>query len=189
MQGLFLLIKLFLILMLNLGLAKTQQIEDPIIDPNNFDKKRLELLILEKVNQVRESYNIKPLVLEGKLEQAADSQAKNMQTWNRVSHHQISLNKFSLANRVEHFKIKNKHIGENVADIYLEIPMKVNFAKDILLIKTYKESADALVLSWKYSPGHFKNMIDPSFKFTGIKVEINPTQKTIYAAQVFGSED
>lgn len=186
----FFLLTLFLLnLSLEWGLAKTEKMENPIVDSNNFDKQRLEFLILEKVNQIRETYNIDPLLLEDKLELAAASQAKNMQSLNRVSHHQISLNKFSLTNRIQYFKIKNKHVGENVADIYLDIPMKVNFTKEILRIKTYKESADALVLSWKYSPGHFKNIIDPNFKFTGIKVEINPQENIIYAAQVFGSEN
>ncbi|MDX1920103.1 MAG: CAP domain-containing protein [Candidatus Caenarcaniphilales bacterium] len=192
MQKFFLLILLLIISctssFMGTSTSKAERITDSIIDPNNFDSQRLEFFIHERVNQIRDSYNVAPLELETKLQQAAASQAENMKNWNRVSHHQISLSKFSLTNRVQYFNIKNKHVGENVADVYLDVPMKVNFASDILVVKTYKETADALVLSWKYSPGHFKNMTDPDFKYTGIKVQINPSKKTVYAAQVFGSE-
>jgi len=183
MQKIFLLILLF---SFSYG-CHTEPLYNSTIDPNNFQATYLEELIFERVNEVRESYNAQPLEWENRLQQAAASQAENMKDWNRVSHHQISLSKFSLSNRMKYFGIKNQAVGENLADIYLETPMEVNFAKEPVIIREYKEAADALVLSWKYSPGHFNNLVDPKFKYTGIKVQINASTKIIYAAQVFGS--
>ncbi|MDJ0625908.1 MAG: CAP domain-containing protein [Candidatus Caenarcaniphilales bacterium] len=159
---------------------------DPKIEFTNFNEQYLEFLILDKVNQIRETYNAQSLKYDEKLKLAAYSQAKDMKRWNRVSHTQISLKKATLMKRMQYFHIPYKYVGENLADVYLDTRLNVNFSKETIWVSSYKEAADTLVLSWKYSPGHFENMIDPKFKYTGIKVTYNQNRKTIYAAQVFG---
>ena len=76
--------------------------------------------------------------------------------------------------------------AENVAKIFLFVPLKSNDRKGTITVTDYQQAAFEFVIGWKNSKGHYKNLINPDYNITGIAVSYDPKTQALYAVQTFG---
>lgn len=143
-------------------------------DGNNIDQARLEQLILQKLNEHRKSLNLTPLQPERYLQKAAAFHSKYQMDNNILTHDQPSKKYASPFKRVLALGGTNSLVGENVAFISSQ--------------KTYKEMAEEFYQGWKNSPPHYKNMIHPDYRYSGIRFQTDVKNNVVYGTHVFGGE-
>ncbi len=151
---------------------------------NNLDaqltsanKNALKNRILQKINALRKSKNLSSLEFHKSLTKPAELHSFYMSKTNTLSHFQKNPKYKTPAKRVEHFKpMEYDLIGENIL-LSSKARFPLSKSKEKLL-------ADEMFKSWKDSPEHFANMIDPNYQFTNIGFELSRTGQ-IYATQVF----
>ncbi|MCB9230748.1 MAG: CAP domain-containing protein [Bacteroidia bacterium] len=174
---------LFTLLLLGSCLLKAQT-PSTRINFKNLDQPYLESLILAKVNALRMELEASPLVNDSILQVAAQDQATYLVRLKKLSHNQPSSAKKTVALRVQHYGGSHGLFGENV--LFSTPGPSVMKDKSVLTGKTYGEMAEKMFLSWKFSPGHYANLIDRDYRTSGIRFAVDPKLKRIYAAQVFG---
>lgn len=147
------------------------------IPESTFSQLRNELS--KKINQLRIEQEVSPLETNAILRKAAKIQSIYMAKTKTLTHNQANPKFRTPRNRVMHFKGNEfEMIGENVLQ---SAPIRLPLNKKSIL-----ELAEEMVTSWKNSPGHYANMINRDYKFTGIDFQFDPSRRVIYATQVFG---
>ncbi len=136
-------------------------------------------LLLEKINDLRQEQELLPLTLDTSLILAADFHATFMTRVNRLTHKQPVRKYRTPFDRVAKYSDEFKWVGENI----LFVEHKRKRIKDDEL----KEIALQMFLSWKNSPGHYRNMVNTKYELTGFAFRRNKNGK-IYAANVFGTK-
>lgn len=156
-----------------------------LIDLTNPDKTKLEYLIFDEVNKLREANKLPKLVWDEVLYRAANDHAEYLLYKKRLSHAQDSKEKKSPIKRVKvHGGIDYTLVGENILSVTLGV--QLDLKGRIKNTVTYESSAESMALMWKYSPNHYKNIINENFNYTALAIAYDSmTQKTV-AVQVFG---
>lgn len=171
----------FLLLLLPVcSLAQT-----PLGDAAHLDKELLNKFILAEVNKIRKKEKAEPLENKSELLPAAQDQADYMRRKEKLTHFQ-RFNKYKKTpkNRVDFYGRQFAVVGENVQLNNLRLNAPPNDKKNPP-VTTYEKLAQELVTSWKNSPPHFRNMIDPEFKSTYTTISITENGE-VYACQLFG---
>ncbi|MBL4861905.1 MAG: CAP domain-containing protein, partial [Crocinitomicaceae bacterium] len=145
-----------------------------------FGQESIGSLVLEKVNQLRDSLSLNSLALDNVLSEAAKDHAYYMAHKNNLSHFQGTFSKETPSERVLFYKGNRTYVGENIATT----SMKVKSNKQLDEMYT----AERLFNSWLDSPPHYKNMIHPDYKKMGLGHWI-ADDKVVYSAQVFSSNE
>lgn len=137
----------------------------------------LEALILEKVNAHRQEKGLGELQNEATLAKAAANHSSYQGSIKELTHEQRNASLKTPALRVAKFGGNFNLVGENVA----LVPLGVE--------STYASIAEDFFQAWKNSPPHYKNMISPDYKNSGIRFRFGKDPKTktpiIYATHVF----
>ncbi|KAJ3123542.1 hypothetical protein HK098_001845 [Nowakowskiella sp. JEL0407] len=108
--------------------------------------------LLYLVNDLRAEYGARPLKIDARFTAVAQDQSKYQASACVLSHY--GANGEGLATRVKMITgLFNLYLGENVAAGYT--------------------SVDAAFYGWKNSPGHFRNMVNPSFNAVGFGFAYN----------------
>lgn len=154
------------------------------ISNTNFNKKYLEHLVKVKIDSLRTLHNCKPLVNDSILYVAASHHSKYMKKKKRIGHYETNKRTKTPQLRAEYYGAKGYSVGENVLTTYYNVTVKMKKGKKIKT-STYDKLSDAIVLGWKNSPGHFKNIITSSYQITGVSIEIDAAKKSVYACQKF----
>lgn len=175
---------LIFLLLIKTGLAQ------PTAELNlsKIDYKQVESLFLQKLNKHREEKGLGKLQTDEVLRLAANDQAKYMDSTRVVGHIQKIKGKEAPQNRVRYYKGTHGNIGENCILIYLKKPMQVKYSKTPITVNTVEQAAEALFLGWKNSPGHYKNMIEPSFDVGSLGFSFSADSSALYCAQVFAAK-
>jgi len=160
--------------------------EKPIhIKNDSFNKKFLEHLIKIKIDSVRHVYHCKSLVNDSILYIASKHHADYMNENNRMSHFEANAKKTRTPQlRAEYFGAKKYGVGENVLLTPYNVVITTKNKRKLNTI-TYHKLAESIVVGWVNSPGHFKNIITPSYQITGVSVAINKEKNKLYACQKF----
>ncbi len=171
------------------ALLPAQQPTDPI-NVNAINYKLIDQLFSKKLDELRKSKNLGPLVHDAILAKAADDQAAYMQVNDTVTHQQKTPKKVQPVDRVVFYKGTHDGVGENCLFSYIQKRYLKNGKnkKDTstAIIITYEQAAEGIFQQWKNSPGHYKNMIDPRYEVQGLGLVYNPVNHKLFAAQVFG---
>ena len=127
--------------------------------------------MLERVNKIREANNAQPLETCESLSQSSQKYARSMARLNFLSH--VGKNGSTLTQRSQdsgYVMLKTASqfaIGENIAG--------------------GQSTVREVVLGWKKSPSHFRNMINPKFTHVGFGRSSNKNSDLgIYWVQNFG---
>jgi uncharacterized protein YkwD len=121
----------------------------------------------DKINELRGKRDLLPLARNEKLDAAAQKHAENMAKQEKCSH---ELDGNRSKDRVLMEGYQASVVGENVA----QAPVGSN------------KSAAAVVDAWRYSPGHYKNIMLEVVTETGIGVAKSKSGKWYYC-QVFAA--
>jgi hypothetical protein len=162
------------------------QTASSVIDPQEINYDFIGRLFNEKLNELRKSKGLSQLKLDPYLEKAAQEHAKYMTDNDTLTHIQNNTVKKTPSDRVRFFKGNHEGIGENCLFTFLLTPIKDRLKKELITINTYEQAAQDIFTSWKNSPGHYKNMIEPSYDVQGIGFSYNKQKKKLFSSQVFG---
>jgi hypothetical protein len=139
---------------------------------------QLSRLVLERVNQVRDSMHVPPLTADPVLERAANMQAQWCKQHDTLSHYQND----------------NKRLYEPVDRVFAVGGHHDGIAENLLYRfptaqQTPEEVAQLLVWQWVHSPGHFRNMIGATHRLSGLGFAWDPKRGRLYACQVFADSE
>lgn len=166
--------KLLILMLLILPFLGISQLTD-----QNKDFLRIELAY--RINELRISKGLKPLIFNDTLRKAAAFHSRYMAENDILSHDEKKSKYATPKNRVLAFDGKDFEIvGENA--LYSkpqEFPLK---KKDLIAL------ADEMFTSWKNSPGHYANMTEPEYVYGDLGFETNSKKQIVYATQVFGTK-
>jgi uncharacterized protein YkwD len=178
--------KLIVIFVLLLGKTVYSQKASDKINISSINFSLIDHLFNEKLNDLRKSKGASVLSPDAVLKKAAQDQADFMNVNDTLTHARIIPAKKNPSLRVLFYGGQNDGVGENVLFNFINIPTTSKYTKETTTINTYEEAAEAVFQSWKHSPGHYKNMIEPKYDVQGIAFSFNPKTKKMYASQVFG---
>lgn len=158
------------------------------VDFNNFNYDLLEKLVLQKINQERNSKNRETLVLDDVLQKAAQNQADYQAKKKRMTHDQTSAKTKTALKRVIEAGGGFSLVGENVAytDVFGSVRMKDGRKMRSFETNTYQDIAEILFVGWKNSKYHYLAIIEKDYTHTGLKFALDVKNKRLYATQVFG---
>jgi len=162
--------------------------EETRIDINNIDQDKLEILILEKVNELREKKKKPLLSMNNILGKAAVNHADFLKKHKKLSHTQSSRKTRTPMDRTDYYGGKFSYVGENIAYTYLYEPVKgAENTRNSVVLKSYEATAEYFYQLWKNSKTHYKNMIDGDFNLSKIRFSFDSKTNRIYGVQVFGA--
>jgi hypothetical protein len=169
-----------------------QSVEIPqIIDPSNLNIHWLEHLVKIKVDSVRKAHGLGSLANDSVCYLSALDQASFVSGLKNLSHFQEIKRKKTPQDRVNFYGATNYNAGENLIRIYVQAPSTSTDKKRKLnrkiIIRTYEDAAFEMANGWVNSPEHFKNMLIPSYKITGLAISFNPETHELNSAQVFAN--
>jgi uncharacterized protein YkwD len=123
-------------------------------EPEGTDMYKINLEVLRLVNELRASLSLKPVAHFHVTECAALFHSRYMARTGNFSHTEKNPGYESLSNRIDKFKGNNEWgtITENIAW----------FSSGYFKSHTLKQIALEVFTSWKDSPGHYRNMINPA---------------------------
>lgn len=155
------------------------------INPESFDYTYVEGLVNDRINKIRIENDCKPLEPDPILYKAAKFHTDYMVKQKVLSHYESrNKNMKTPQKRANHFGAKGYNVGENI--LYTFYNSNVIGRKNVSFkTHTYEILADAIIHSWVTSPGHYENMIVPSYKKSGLAISIDPKTKKVYACQDF----
>ena len=140
-------------------------------------------MIKIKVDSVRKAHNCAPLANDSILYVASKHHSNYMIENNKLTHHEKGKTKTPQL-RVKYYGGKNYLVGENVLKTNYNTTIKSKKGK-LFDTKSYGGLASSIVNGWVNSPGHFKNIITPSYSITGVTVSLDKETNTLYTCQKF----
>lgn len=175
--------------------ATTAEANQPndTIDASNFNTKKFEKTLFEKVNAYRNQNSVKPLFQNSVIYKVAKDQTIFLSDKKQLSHEQPTTEKESVQKRLIYYlDIKQYSVGENIARSTVLKPT-TNYDENgntkRSTASTYEEAATYMFNSWKQSSVHNINMLYKTFEISAIAVYFNPSTYTITATQVFARID
>lgn len=151
----------------------------------SLNKQHLESLVKEKVDSLRLSKGLNPLANDSILYLAANFHADYMVKKGILSHNQTGKDAIKTPQeRAEHFKAINYLVGENIMNSPVNTTVKDKKGK-LYNTNDINQLAHSIYKAWEYSPGHYKNMIEPNYEITGLAIQYDPEKEKIYACQKF----
>ncbi|MCP4441246.1 MAG: hypothetical protein GY810_20265 [Aureispira sp.] len=166
----------FLFISLCWATSYSQTAESPF-DLGSLDEQLLEKLILQKINAHRTTKNLETLYEDQILAKAAQNQSDFQAKIKRLNHFQPNKIMANPARRVFFYEGNHSTVGENCAFV------------PVLETSTYETVAEQFYQGWLHSPPHYKNMITPDYRLSGIRFKadtIDGGKIRIFGTHVFG---
>jgi len=149
--------------------------------PGNIDVKQIEYLLKLEIDSVRQSKGLDILINDSILYLASIDQSRYLSKKKELTHFQKeNPKKLSPQDRAEFYGAINYQVGENVLYITYNYSTSDQDPDDIC-----KAIAHSMMLLWVHSPGHYANIITPSYDITGVSVYYDENTDKLFAAQVF----
>lgn len=147
----------------------------------------IENLIHQKIDSLRAKKKLNSLNNNEYLYKAALLHADWMNEKGKLSHVQNKSKTKTPQKRVAFVGGDDSFVGENIAYTLFNIEM-TNKKGKLYINQSYDEIANDLVQMWRYSKGHYKNIITKDYTTSGIALAVDFQENKIYAVQVFGGE-
>lgn len=149
-----------------------------------IEESTLNLFIQKELNEFRKKAKVEAVTTESALTFAAEDHAAYMLKKQKLTHKQNKRIKKTPKNRVDYYGQQFNLVGENVQLTNLNLNSTIDNKKAPLL-NSYEKLAENLVLAWRNSPPHYRNMINPNFKTTYTSIAVGENGE-VYACQLFG---
>lgn len=163
---------------------------DIAIDPSNLSSRYLTYLIKVGIDSVRNLKKLTPLQFDSHLEAAAQDHALYLLSNPNAGHYQKIQIKRSVAERVNFYRGSFKRVGENIQQNFLV--EQINLYKHIDNYNYrngyYGQTARNIVAGWVSSPPHYKNLLQPDFRFTGVALGYDTMSNVLQVIQVFSDQ-
>ncbi|MBA2611133.1 MAG: CAP domain-containing protein [Bacteroidetes bacterium] len=179
---------LLLIIFISFSIYASSQTASSEISVNSINYPLIKSEFLNRLNKLRGDQKLNALVSDNILKKAATDQAAYQNGKHLVTHNQTNKGKEKPQSRVFYYNGTHDFVGENCIRIPLKKAFKAKYKKTEIEVKTYADAAEALFLGWKNSPGHYKNMIEPSYDVSGLGFSFDKDSSFLYCTQVFGAK-
>lgn len=156
------------------------------IDHRNVDIVLLESLVQDEINEVKKSKGQKLLKANARLKNAAIDQNNYQIRLGDITHEQKNPSKRTLGDRVKAYGGGFQAMAENV--LYQGFIVRTTGTKKEIITPTYQDHAKKMVKSWMESPGHRRNILNPTYDRVGTAIGYNGDLHAVFATQVFGKE-
>ncbi len=165
--------------------AKVRNVHQQL-DIHNINFDLLNTLVHNGINEVREKNGVPPLEPHPILYAAALDHNNFQIKFDQLTHYQDAAHKATVKDRIHAFGGRQfRAMAENVQ--YKGFPSREFRGRREVLTNSYRESAVELVNNWVASPGHYQNLINPTYTHVGTAVGWNPENASLFATQVFGA--
>lgn len=181
--------KLVVLILFSLVLsASAQTAANDTLDPNRFNKRFLEKLVLNKVNAYRKSKGLSELAFNPSIYKVSEDHLNYIKN-KALTHEQNVPGKVEVHDRLKYYtRARSFAVSENIARTYVLTPT-YNFSKNgsssLTTAYTYDQAAEYLVNAWLQSAYHVSNMSQAVYDMSGVSLYLNPKDKTLTAVQVF----
>jgi len=145
--------------------------------PDPIEESDVESEIVEQVNEARSSNGAIAVSRENGLQQQAEFHSSEMAEHEELSH--------QIGTSTAESRLQDADCGygsENLAQG--EVRETVEIDGETYHTDDAESLAEAIVVGWKNSEGHFENMVNPDWRDTGVSVWISE-DGTVYATQMF----
>jgi len=146
----------------------------------SFSQESIGILVLEKVNKLRDSLHLNKLKYDRTLEEAGIDHSYYMADKKVLNHFQTTFSKETPSERVLYYNGNRTYVGENIASTPVKWKNKGVFDDTLI--------AESLFKSWLNSPPHYKNMTHTDYTKMGLG-KWTSSEKILYSAQVFSSNE
>lgn len=164
-----------------------QEVYAQKIDYKNIDYPYLEQLIKIGIDSLRAERKLDALYTDSILYLAAENHSAYLLKTDNTGHNQPENPELNTPNqRIQYFGGNYMATAENVAKIFIFIPLKSSDGKGTVNLTDYQQAAYEFVIGWKNSKGHYRNLMNVDYNITGISVSYNPKTQALYAVQTFG---
>ena len=175
-----------------IGIVSTQvkAQTDIAIDPSNLSSRYLTYLIKLGIDSVRNIKRLPPLQFDGQLEAAAQDHALYLLSNPNAGHYQKIQNKRSVSDRISFYGGSFKRTGENIQQSFLIEQINLYKHIDNYTFRNgyYRQTARNIVAGWVSSPPHYKNLLQPDFRFTGVAIGYDTLNNILQIVQVFSDQ-
>jgi len=157
------------------------------IDIATFDFALLQSLVHYGINEIRKGKGAAALTTEPILTKAAVDHNNYQIRTDTLTHYQDNPLKKTVSERVNSFGGRFRMVGENVQFKGFPVRTWSTGTEKEIITPTYVVAAEDLIKNWVNSPGHYKNLINPNYKFVGTAIGWNPETSAVFSTQVFGA--
>jgi uncharacterized protein YkwD len=164
---------------------------DFAIDPSNLNSRYLNYLIKEGIDSVRKTKKLVPLQYDARLESAAQDHAIYLLSNPKAGHFQKNVkNKHKVSDRINFYGGSFGLCGENILQTYLIEPLSAykHIKNYIYRNENYRQTARNIVAGWVSSPPHYKNLLEPGYRFTAVAIGVDTASNILQAVQVFSDQ-
>lgn len=179
---------LVILFYLSLSPLFAQKLTDKIV-LDNFEYTFFKHILLEKINDVRDSLQQEKLTVNDLLSESADFHAKFISKEGKMTHYQ-SKKKYKDAHlRATSFGVEKKFVWENMLACAIKKPTYVFYLKGNkkITITTYQELLDFTIKGFIALPANLTNVKSEKVHETGIGIYFNKKNNHVYIVQVFSN--
>lgn len=152
----------------------------------NQDIEKLETLVCRKLDSLR-LHKKRAILIE---DAALKTSAKNHLLWvnrtGKVVHFEDVKDTKTPIKRARKAGYKEKLIGENLANTYYNKEQKTEKGAIYMNVTLEDIASDLVNNIWRYSKGHYKNIIGKEFKDHGVAIVVDTKLQKVYAMEVLG---
>lgn len=178
----------FLLLLVLLGLflpiQNQAQQADEKINLKNFNDKLLEHLIKQKVDSVRKSHNLLPLMCDETLYKAANNHVLFLNKHNKLDHEQIIPRQATPQKRAKKFGSQAEQVAEILSMVYIHPAPEENPNK-LPVVQSYQQAASAIINRLCKQLPNYVHLISRGYRIMGIAVFANEQTRACRAVMLF----
>lgn len=177
---------LLILFSLTLSTLFAQKLTDKIV-VDNFESTFFKHILLEKINDIRDSLEQEKLIINNDLSESADFHAKFVSKDGKMTHYQSKKKYKDARIRATTFGIEKKFVWENMLSCAVLKPTYISYKRGNkkTTITTYKELLDFMINGFIALPANLTNIKSPKVHETGIGVFFNKKTNHFYLVQVF----
>lgn len=138
-----------------------------VVDENSFDSSLLNAAIFYETNRQRQFYGATQFLYDNRLERCAQGHSEDMPRLNFFSHTSLVPGKTNMSDRMGKVGYSNLYMAENIS--WHDVSNR-----------NYRDLAKSIVDSWMDSPGHRKNILNPTYNYLGVGTAIFWSEYGLY---------
>ena len=158
------------------------------INPQSFNHKLFEKVLLDKINVYRQEQKVTPLIANILVYKVALDHIEFLKTNKELTHYQPKADKRTVEDRLKLIlNVKKYQVGENLAQTYVLKPTynyQLDGSTKLTVAVTYEEAANYMLYAWLQSEFHKKNILNSNFQISGLASYYDPTNGSLTVVHV-----
>lgn len=154
------------------------------IELGKIDYKFISTRLLQKINQERKKLSLPTFKTNNDLFKAAKLHNDYMVRADILDHSELGTSTPNMIDRIKKTGGRFRTAGENIQ--YEGFIIRTTNGVESIIAPNYEDLAEQLWQNWKTSPSHYKNIINPEFKYIGTSLKWSDKKTAVFATQLYG---